>query len=247
MLYILFVFAKLNPDIGYVQGMNEILAPIIYVCSSNPAIIWASEVEADAYHLFATVMASLQVLYARTPENPLSGADLQMARLAKLLRQHDAALWQHLVRRALFKISLLRLRTMLNSVMYTVQNFVGLTPDLYSFQWYMTLLAREFSMPDTLRVWDTLLADPKRFSFLHYVNCALVRSQRLTYSCGFTTGLKKLQNLQSSDNNLNISSRSSPPRKCADMIETWTKPLLLKCSHFNVSILRYLINTFHNE
>ncbi|KAE8998713.1 hypothetical protein PR003_g19154 [Phytophthora rubi] len=174
MLYILFVFTKLHPDIGYVQGMNEILAPIVYVCSSNPATVWASEVEADAYHLFASVMASLQMLYARTPENPLSGADLQMTRLTKLLRQHDAALWQHL-------------------------NSVGLTPDLYSFRWYMTLLAREFSMPDTLRVWDALLADPKRFSFLHYVNCALIRSQRnFLLLHGFTTDLKRLQNLQSS-------------------------------------------------
>eukprot|EP00644_Phytophthora_capsici_P003804 jgi/Phyca11/533565/estExt2_fgenesh1_pg.C_PHYCAscaffold_150030 len=38
------------------------------------------------------------------------------------------------------------------------------------FRWYMTLLSREFSMPDTLRIWDALLSDPKRFSFLHYVN-----------------------------------------------------------------------------
>jgi multisubunit Na+/H+ antiporter MnhB subunit len=28
---ILFIYAKLNPGIGYVQGMNEVLAPIYYV------------------------------------------------------------------------------------------------------------------------------------------------------------------------------------------------------------------------
>ncbi|KAG6617817.1 TBC1 domain family member 13 protein [Phytophthora cinnamomi] len=180
MLYILFVFSRIHSDVGYIQGMNEVLAPIIYVCSCNPATVSASEVEADAYLLFAAVMASLQVLYTRTPENPLSGADLQMTRLAKLLRQHDAALWQHL-------------------------NSVGLTPDLYSFRWYMTLLAREFPMPDTLRVWDALLADPKRFSFLHYVNCALVRSQRsFLLLHGFTTDLKRLQNLHCSDATLDI-------------------------------------------
>ncbi|KAG6957960.1 hypothetical protein JG688_00010738 [Phytophthora aleatoria] len=180
MLYILFVFAKLHPDIGYVQGMNEILAPIIYVCSNDPATVLASEVEADAYHFFASVVASLKMLYSRSSGNPLSGADLQIARLTKLLRQHDAALWQHL-------------------------NSVGLTPDLYSFRWYKTLLAREFSMPDTLRIWDALLADQKRFSFLHYVNCALVRSQRsFLLLHGFTNGLKRLQNLQSSSTDLNI-------------------------------------------
>ncbi|KUF88551.1 TBC1 domain family member 13 [Phytophthora nicotianae] len=180
MLYILFVFAKLHPDIGYVQGMNEILAPAIYVCSNDPATVLASEVEADAYHFFTSIMASLKVLYSRSSENPLSGADLQMTRLTKLLRQHDASLWQHL-------------------------NSVGLTSDLYSFRWYMTLLAREFSMTDTLRIWDALLADPKRFSFLHYVNCALVRSQRTFLLLhGFTNGLKRLQNLQSSSDELDI-------------------------------------------
>jgi hypothetical protein len=28
---ILFIYAKLNPAIGYVQGMNELIAPIYYV------------------------------------------------------------------------------------------------------------------------------------------------------------------------------------------------------------------------
>jgi hypothetical protein len=85
------------------------------------------------------------------------------------------------------------------------QNSVGVTPDLYSFRWYLTLLAREFSMPDTLRIWDALFADPKRFSFLHYVNCALVRSQRsFLLREGFTSGLKRLQNLQSSTCKLDV-------------------------------------------
>lgn len=33
---ILLLFAKLNPAIQYVQGMNEILAPIYYVFSADP-------------------------------------------------------------------------------------------------------------------------------------------------------------------------------------------------------------------
>lgn len=33
---ILLLFAKLNPAIGYVQGMNEVLAPIYYLFSMTP-------------------------------------------------------------------------------------------------------------------------------------------------------------------------------------------------------------------
>lgn len=32
---ILLLFAKLNPEIRYVQGMNEVLAPIFYVLSTD--------------------------------------------------------------------------------------------------------------------------------------------------------------------------------------------------------------------
>lgn len=32
---ILFIYAKLNPKILYVQGMNEILAPIFYLSNSG--------------------------------------------------------------------------------------------------------------------------------------------------------------------------------------------------------------------
>lgn len=34
--HILIVFAKLNPGIRYVQGMNEVLAPLFYVFRSDP-------------------------------------------------------------------------------------------------------------------------------------------------------------------------------------------------------------------
>lgn len=30
------IFAKLNPGIRYVQGMNEVLAPIFYVFKNDP-------------------------------------------------------------------------------------------------------------------------------------------------------------------------------------------------------------------
>lgn len=33
---ILFLYAKLNPGQGYVQGMNEIVGPIYYVLASDP-------------------------------------------------------------------------------------------------------------------------------------------------------------------------------------------------------------------
>lgn len=37
---ILFLYAKLNPGQGYVQGMNEIVGPIYYVFATDPVLEW---------------------------------------------------------------------------------------------------------------------------------------------------------------------------------------------------------------
>lgn len=37
---ILFLYAKLNPGQGYVQGMNEIIGPIYYCFACDPSIEW---------------------------------------------------------------------------------------------------------------------------------------------------------------------------------------------------------------
>ena len=37
---ILFIYAKLNPGQGYVQGMNEIIGPIYYTMATDQDIDW---------------------------------------------------------------------------------------------------------------------------------------------------------------------------------------------------------------
>lgn len=108
MLRVLFVHAKMHPDIGYIQGMNEILAPLLFVYGNDSREEWAREAEADAFASFTSIMASMKPLYAPSPSNPTkSGAEIQMSRLMALLRQHDAVLWQHLVTSLLLSSALI--------------------------------------------------------------------------------------------------------------------------------------------
>jgi len=37
---ILFIYAKLNPAIGYVQGMNELIAPVYYVSPPSTRCVY---------------------------------------------------------------------------------------------------------------------------------------------------------------------------------------------------------------
>ncbi|EQC36472.1 hypothetical protein SDRG_05926 [Saprolegnia diclina VS20] len=154
MLRILYVFAVAHPEVGYMQGMHEVLAPIIYVFNGDASIEWQAHGEADAFAVFETLMQALAPLHLPSKSVPTkTGIQVQMTRLNMLLRQHDARLWQHL-------------------------NSVALTPEYYSFRWYITLFSREFAIDETLRIWDALLADKKRFAFLHYVCVAMIISHR---------------------------------------------------------------------
>jgi hypothetical protein len=46
---ILFIFAKLNPGQSYVQGMNEICAPLYYTFASDPDPKWRSRNISDRF------------------------------------------------------------------------------------------------------------------------------------------------------------------------------------------------------
>ena len=50
-----------------------------------------------------------------------------------------------------------------------------LKPEFYAFRWLTLLLSQEFNLPDVLRIWDSLFADPGRdFEFLLFICCAMI-------------------------------------------------------------------------
>lgn len=63
---ILFVYAKLNPGINYVQGMNEILGPIYYCLASDPSEEWSVHSEADTFFCFTLLMSEIRDVFIKT-------------------------------------------------------------------------------------------------------------------------------------------------------------------------------------
>ena len=106
LLDILFIYAKLNPDIGYRQGMHELLAPILWVIHQDaidlagvPAFDKKTEgtdlmievldgkfVEHDAFTLFCAVMQTAKGFY-EVGENRDSSPII-----ARSMRIHDEIL-----------------------------------------------------------------------------------------------------------------------------------------------------------
>lgn len=77
---VLFVYAKLNPGHGYVQGMNEIVGPIYYVFANDNEDNWSGKLlnfnvnlinfdnfleysEADTFWCFTSLMSEIRDIY----------------------------------------------------------------------------------------------------------------------------------------------------------------------------------------
>ena len=56
----LFIFAKLNPGLRYVQGMNELLAPLYYHFRLDLDQEAAAHAEADAFFCFMDIISEFR-------------------------------------------------------------------------------------------------------------------------------------------------------------------------------------------
>ncbi|KAK4585685.1 hypothetical protein RGQ29_023081 [Quercus rubra] len=169
---ILIIFAKLNPGIRYVQGMNEILAPLFYVFRNDPDEEYAASAEADTFFCFVELLSGFRDHFCQQLDNSVVGIRSTITKLSQLLKEHDEELWRHL-----------EVTTKVN-------------PQFYAFRWITLLLTQEFNFADSLHIWDTLLSDlDGPLETLLRVCCAmLILIRRRLLAGDFTSNLKLLQN-----------------------------------------------------
>lgn len=172
---ILFLYAKLNPGQGYVQGMNEIVGPIYHAFACDPDLTWRKHAEADTFFCFTNLMAEIRDFFIKTLDEAEFGINSMMSKLTNQVRANDPEIWLRLHQQEL-------------------------CPQYYSFRWLTLLLSQEFPLPDVMRIWDSLFADENRFSFLIHICCAMIlllKDQLLNGD--FATNVKLLQNFPSMD------------------------------------------------
>lgn len=146
---ILFIYAKLNPGQGYVQGMNEIVGPIYYVMASDPDLSYREHAEADCFFCFTALMSEIRDFFIKTLDDAEGGIKCMMARLSNMLKDKDPNIYEHLKTQELH-------------------------PQYYSFRWLTLLLSQEFPLPDVLRIWDSVFSDEHRFDFLIKICCSMM-------------------------------------------------------------------------
>ncbi|XP_025996040.1 TBC1 domain family member 13 isoform X1 [Solenopsis invicta] len=172
---ILFLYAKLNPGQGYVQGMNEIVGPIYHAFACDPDPTWRKHAEADTFFCFTNLMAEIRDFFIKTLDEAEFGINSMMSKLTNQVRANDPDIWSRLHQQEL-------------------------CPQYYSFRWLTLLLSQEFPLPDVMRIWDSLFADENRFSFLIHICCAMILLLRDQLLAGdFAANVKLLQNFPSMD------------------------------------------------
>jgi len=168
LLDILFVLCKLNPDIGYRQGMHELLAPILWVVERDAidlgrsskahgedvvirTVFDAEHIEHDAFTLFSQVMQCAKKFYEQTTH---SGTDNPMVVRSRhifsdLLPKADPELARHL-------------------------ESIEIVPQVFLMRWIRLLFGREFAFDDMLSMWDVVFAEDTSLEIVDYVTLAML-------------------------------------------------------------------------
>ncbi|CBF77300.1 hypothetical protein AN4537.2 [Aspergillus nidulans FGSC A4] len=164
MIDILFIYSKLNPDLGYRQGMHELLAPILWVVdrdaidpksreqfiptgqleNSMLQLLDSEFIEHDAFSLFCSVMQSTRVYYEHNTHRSMNG---QADALPIVLRYLELA--DHL-------------------------QALEILPQIFLTRWMRLLFGREFPFQDMLAIWDLLFAEGLRSELIDFVCVAML-------------------------------------------------------------------------
>lgn len=166
---ILFLYAVLHPNIGYRQGMHELLAPIYYAVDFD-SLSGESEsddfsdlcarkwVAADAWALFDRIMNGAGQWY-EWRESP----QRQVPAVAGLVHLNGQGNTEPHVTPILHACNRVQ-RELLKSVdpvLWERLQAEGIEPQMYGIRWLRLLFTREFNIHDAMVLWDGLFAvDP---------------------------------------------------------------------------------------
>lgn len=156
-------------QVRYVQGMNEIAGTLYYVLANDHNSEWADHAEADTYFLFHTLMMDIRDVFVPDMDSHSTGIQGRIGNMDRLLQTHDPLVYDHLQQ-------------------------LGIDSHFYAYRWLTTLLSREFLLPDTIRLWDSMFASPHKENFLRYVCVTMVMMVRDDLLEGdFSSNLRLLQ------------------------------------------------------
>ena len=178
---LLFIYSTFFPDISYVQGMNEIIAPIYYIFSFDKTYGVETNIdyiEADTFWTFNSLMNQIKDNFNHEKDNEKMGITSRIKKLKKMLQILDLQLFEHFEK---FKVEY-----------YT-----------FAYRWFILFFSQEFLMIDILRLWDYLFAPNDKFLNCYFVSLAVFELKRdellVSDLSGILSNLKSFKGLNVED------------------------------------------------
>lgn len=150
---ILYIYARLYPDIGYRQGMHELAGPILWVVSQDALLDATFEkyIQSDTLALFEAIMRSARPWYL--PGHPPAIVGKCVYIQNHILRQVDPQLYRILVSN-------------------------NIEPQIWGIRWIRLIFGREFGFEGLLHMWDALFAADPSLDLVDHICVVILLSLR---------------------------------------------------------------------
>ncbi|KNG51047.1 tbc domain-containing protein [Stemphylium lycopersici] len=169
MLDILFVWCKMHPNIGYRQGMHEILAPVLWVVERDAMkavdqkagardhilaeMMDFAYIEHDTHMLFSVIMQTAKLFYAPADTGSTTKDTPMLSRSSRIFEHYlpkvDPELHAHLVK-------------------------LDIVPQIFLLRWIRLLFGREFSLDAVFDMWDALFAIDSTLELVDMISVAML-------------------------------------------------------------------------
>ncbi|KAJ5232253.1 hypothetical protein N7468_005209 [Penicillium chermesinum] len=173
---ILFVYSKLNPDVGYRQGMHELLAPILWVVDRDSVekpserlndanneedglildLLDSKFVEHDSFTLFLSVMQTARIYYEHGETKTTNGQVDVIPIVSRCEYLHKEALM------------------IIDPELAEHLEAVEVLPQIFLTRWMRLLFGREFPFDDVLMMWDVFFAHGLRSDLVDFTCIAML-------------------------------------------------------------------------
>eukprot|EP00117_Sycon_ciliatum_P008009 scpid38869/ scgid6071/ TBC1 domain family member 5 len=188
---VLFCFARAHMDLGYRQGIHELLAPIIFVLDSDKrdkdtvpvdqsyaeemlVILDGQSLEADAYVLLAALMETCSEWYEHGPADlPSNKKGSAVLVESKLFQSEEDANPSSAVVRKMERIQQVLIRKE-DPELHSHLSKLAIPPQIFGLRWIRLLFAREFALLDILILWDAIFAHSQYLELVDSVALAML-------------------------------------------------------------------------
>ena len=148
----LYIFAKMNKDVGYVQGMNEIISPIYY-CYSLDKTCDLENIEADTFWSFSFLMEDIKKYFININDKKKGGICDKIN---------------------LFELMVSKIH---KDIFIKFQNN-KIRIFQFAFRWINLFFSQQFILPDLIRIWDSIFCENDRYYFSFFLGLAILEYKK---------------------------------------------------------------------